>query len=316
MPPTQVQSGKAFEYALIIEAQTILSASVNVNIVIDSNYTNCLNCFNVHTTRQQTRYSAAAIAAINHIISLEPRLTNSQNTLDTLTLQLQSDSLGRNGDVRDILFIRSTQNWEIGISAKNNHKALKHSRLSIIKDFGASWVGVPCSQIYFNSIRPVFTQLLTLKHSGALWRHLANKHANYYQPVLTAFRNELDLINRNNVNIPQSLVAYIIGRNDFYKVMKRARVVEIIAFNLHGNLGRSINGVRGVTSIPRLNLPTQIVQFQMMAGKTDTLSMICNQGWQLSFRIHSAESLVIPSLKFDINLIGHPNSMYSHHLPY
>ena len=44
--------------------------------------------------------------------------------------------------------------------------------------------------------------------------------------------------------------------------------------------------------------------------------MVCDKGWQLSFRIHSAESLVIPSLKFDVNMVGNPASMYSNHISY
>ncbi|MDR2122992.1 MAG: HaeIII family restriction endonuclease [Flavobacteriaceae bacterium] len=31
-------------------------------------------------------------------------------------------------------------------------------------------------------------------------------------------------------------------------------------------------------------------------------------------RIHNASTKVEPSLKFDINLIGQPQSLYSHHL--
>ena len=34
----------------------------------------------------------------------------------------------------------------------------------------------------------------------------------------------------------------------------------------------------------------------------------------MSFRIHNASSKVEPSLKFDINLIGQPQALYSHHI--
>ena len=315
--PTQTQIGKAFEYALISEANNILTArGFTVNMIMDANYTTCLACFGVFTARQQTRYLQAAIEAINHIITLEPRLVNPLNARDILTLQLQPDAAGQAGDVRDILFIRSAQPWTIGISAKNNHKALKHSRLSKIKDFGASWVGVPCSRTYFLAIAPTFATLTALKATGATWNTQANKHTTYYQPILNAFRNELTAINAANANIPQNLITYLVGTNDFYKVIKRARVVEILAFNIHGTLGSGIAGHRPVTPVPRLTLPTMITHFQMMAGSSDTLSMICDQGWQLSFRIHSAETLVVPSLKFDVNLVGNPATMYSHHIPY
>ena len=315
--PTQTQSGKAFEYALINEANNILTGrGFTVNVIVDSNYNDALTCYNIYTGRPRLRYSQAAIAAINHIITLEPRLINPTTPEDTLTLRLQPDTSGRAGDVRDVLFIRSTQSWEIGISAKNNHKALKHSRLSNVKDFGNSWVGVPCSPKYFADIAPTFAALTALKAVGAAWKHQANKHILYYQPILEAFRIELTTINNNHPNIPQSLTSYLIGRFDFYKVMKRPRVVEILAFNIHGTLGRSIGGNRPVTPISRLILPTQLIQFQMMPGKSDTLSMVFDRGWQLSFRLHSAETLVIPSLKFDVNLVGNPATMYSHHVGY
>jgi hypothetical protein len=315
--PTQTQIGKAFEYALINEANNILTArGFKVNMIKDANFNTCLACFGVFTVKQQIRYLQAAIEAINHIITLEPRLITPLNTNDILSMQLQPDAAGQKGDVRDILFIRSSQPWSIGISAKNNHKALKHSRLSNTKDFGASWVGIPCSQSYFRAIAPTFANLNALKSIGTKWNQLANKHSIYYQPILNAFRSELTAINATNQNIPQQLIKYLVGSNDFYKVIKRARVVEVLAFNIHGTLGIGLAGNRPITPIPRLTLPSMITYFQMMTGSTDTLSMICDQGWQLSFRIHSAETLVIPSLKFDVNLVGKPATMYSHHIPY
>lgn len=311
--PTQTQSGKAFEYALIYEAYNILSAKgLTVHLIDDTNYATSLACFNIFNAKQQSQYSKAAIAALNHIILLEPKLVTPINDNDILVVQLQPDDSGRNGDVRDLLFKRPAQNWEIGISAKNNHKALKHSRLSNIKDFGKSWVNVPCSPMYFDAINPIFTELTRLKDTGAKWKELSNKHAVYYQPILNAFKEELTLINAQHTDTPQHLIAYLIGRHDFYKVMKRPKVVEVLAFNIHGTLGKG----KGIAPVPKLALPTEIIRFQMMTGKTDTLSMICSEGWQLSFRIHNAETLVVPSLKFDVNLVGNPNTMYSNHIPY
>jgi hypothetical protein len=39
------------------------------------------------------------------------------------------------------LAIRVLQKWEIGVSAKNNHNAVKHSRLSSDIDFG-KWLNI------------------------------------------------------------------------------------------------------------------------------------------------------------------------------
>lgn len=316
MPPTQTQTGKAFEYALICESNNILSAIFQVNVVEDESFISARNCFTIFTQKQQDSYSQAAHAAVNHIISLEPRLVRPQSPADILTLRLQPDAAGKAGDVRDLLFVRSTQNWEIGISAKNNHRALKHPRLSNVLDFGASWVGIPCSDNYFNTINPIFEFIQSYKITGAFWRDIPNKAASIYIPLLESFRNELMNINNANPNVPHNLTSYLIGRNDFYKVIKRAKVVEILGFNLNGTLGKRAGPHAPITPVRQLALPTEIVQFQMAAGRNDTLSMICNNGWQFTFRIHNAESLVTSSLKFDINLVGNPHNLHSHQISY
>jgi hypothetical protein len=45
--------------------------------------------------------------------------------------------------------------------------------------------------------------------------------------------------------------------------------------------------------------------------KYDTVYVSLDSGWQISMRIHSASSIVEPSLKFDVRLVGVPNSMLS-----
>ena len=42
--------------------------------------------------------------------------------------------------------------------------------------------------------------------------------------------------------------------------------------------------------------------------------MVLDEGWQISFRIHYASSLLETSLKFDINLIGNPPILFTQHL--
>ena len=74
--------------------------------------------------------------AVNFLLDMEPRLSNGINDKDILQLEIVSDREGQSGDVRDVLAIRSSQNWEIGISAKNNHRAVKQSRLSNNINFG------------------------------------------------------------------------------------------------------------------------------------------------------------------------------------
>jgi len=49
----------------------------------------------------------------------------------------------------------------------------------------------------------------------------------------------------------------------------------------------------------------------MKTGSDNTLHVVCDEGWSISMRIHNAESQVIPSLKFDVQLISVPHSIVS-----
>ena len=46
--------------------------------------------------------------------------------------------------------------------------------------------------------------------------------------------------------------------------------------------------------------------FDFVPGKTNTVELYMDGGWQFSFRIHNAETYVKASLKFDIQIVGMP----------
>ncbi len=71
---------------------------------------------------------------------LEPLILENDN--DTLSLSLQTDNQGQDGDVRDVLIVRKGIDWEIGLSIKHNHFAVKHSRLSKKLDFVKKWESI------------------------------------------------------------------------------------------------------------------------------------------------------------------------------
>jgi len=75
---------------------------------------------------------------------------------DILNLKIQSDDEGKKGDVRDIVIMRGSIDWEIGLSLKHNHFAVKHSRLSKKLDFGEKWYDIPCSEEYWKKVKPIF----------------------------------------------------------------------------------------------------------------------------------------------------------------
>jgi len=313
----QTVNGKAFEYALLLEFYERLKIITSVSITENEPYQNAKGCFDSFIEDEQDTFRITASAAINFLIDIEPRLSNGISKEDILVLEIVSDQAGQTGDVRDVLIIRSLQKWEIGISAKNNHRAVKHSRLSLNIDFGEKWLGVPCSQNYFAEIKPIFDMLANLKANdkSTKWTSIENMHEVVYVPILNAFRKELLRLDKANPNIvAENLVQYLIGNEDFYKVIKGNKKVEIQAYNLKGTLNLPFESVKPKAKIPKLKLPTRLIEIVYQDISTTTLLVSLNEGWQISFRIHNASSRVEPSLKFDINLVSAPHTLFTNHI--
>ena len=245
-------------------------------------------------------------------------MANGLSENDVLQLEVVADKAGQAGDVRDVLAIRSLQKWEIGISAKNNHRAVKHSRLSNDIDFGQKWLGIPCSVDYFEEIKPVFNNLAKLRTASKAtqkWDTLGDYHSSVYVPVLNAFKTELLKLDKENPGIiAERLVEYLIGNQDFYKVIKGKNKVEIQAYNLQGTLNLPFENIKPKARIQRLKLPNRLIEVVYQDNSQTTLLVTLNEGWQISFRIHNASSRIEPSLKFDINLVSAPHSLFSNQL--
>lgn len=313
----QTINGKAFEYALLLEFYERLKNITSVSITQNEPYQNAKGCFDSFVEDEQDTFRITASAAINFLIDIEPKLSNGIDKNDILVLEIVSDKAGQTGDVRDVLIIRSIQKWEIGISAKNNHRAVKHSRLSLNIDFGEKWLGFPCSQNYFDEIKSIFDMLagLKAKDKSTKWTSIENMHQVVYVPILNAFRKELLRLDKANPNIvAENLVQYLIGNRDFYKVIKGNKKVEIQAYNLSGTLNLPFESIKPKAKIPKLKLPTRLIEIVYQDNSTTTLLVSLNEGWQISFRIHNASSRVEPSLKFDINLVSAPHTLFTNHI--
>lgn len=314
---TQTVNGKAFEYAILLEFYERLNKITRVSITENEPFQNAKRCFDSFIEDEQDTFRITASAAINFLIDIEPRLSNGISEEDILMLEIVSDQAGQTGDVRDVLIIRSLQKWEIGISAKNNHRAVKHSRLSINIDFGKKWLGVPCSQNYFDEIKPIFDMLANIKakDKSTKWTAIENMHQVVYIPILDAFRKELLRLDKENSSIvAENLVQYLIGNEDFYKVIKGNKKVEIQAYNLSGTLNLPFENEKPKAKIPKLKLPSRLIEIVYQDNSTTTLLVSLNEGWQISFRIHNASSRVEPSLKFDINLVSAPYTLFTNHI--
>ena len=245
-------------------------------------------------------------------------MSNGINKNDTLQLEIISDKEGQIGDVRDVIAIRSLQKWEIGISAKNNHRAIKHSRLSNDINFGAKWLGISSSENYFKEIKPIFDNLANLRtvsKATQKWSSLEDYHSNIYVPVLDAFKKELLKLDQENPGIiAKKLVEYLIGYQDFYKVIEGNNKVEIQAYNIHGSLNLPFKDIKPKLKIQKMKLPNRFIEIIYKTNSQTTLLVSLSEGWQISFRIHNANSRIEPSLKFDINLISSPHTLFTNHL--
>lgn len=274
--------------------------------------------FESFNEKERRHYKLVASFAVNFLLDIEPRLSNGISNKDVLQLEIVSDKEGQTGDVRDVLAIRSLQKWEIGISAKNNHRAVKHSRLSNDIDFGKKWLGFPCSVEYFKEVKPIFDGLAKLRTASKAtkkWDTLGDYHTSVYVPILDAFKKELlRLDNENPGVVAERLIEYLIGNQDFYKVIKGSSKVEIQAYNLHGTLNLPFESIKPKAKVPRLKLPSRLIEVIYQENSKTTLLVTLNEGWQISFRIHNASSRIEPSLKFDINLVSAPHSLFTNQL--
>lgn len=316
--PDQTQTGKAFEYALLQAFYERLSPITPTDIIDSAPYQTARRCFELFGEVEKGAYRLVSSAAVNFLMDIEPRLSRAVSEHDTLQLDIVSDARGQAGDVRDVLAIRRLQHWEIGISAKNNHRAVKHQRLSNTIDFGHKWMGIPCSRQYFDQIRPVFDFLDKLSRDSSrqkTWASLGDYHPTVYVPILEAFQDELRRMERAHGNVvPQRLVQYLIGNKDFYKVIKGNGSVEIQAYNINGTLNQASGNIKPKAQLNRLRLPDRMIEVVLDGASKTTLLVSLNEGWQISFRIHNASSRIEPSLKFDVNLISAPHTLFTNHI--
>ena len=289
---TQTRNGKAYEYALANHFSQIAGVSITPSKALDVAKEKYAE---INGSPLQTRLNHSAENIVQFLMSQEERFKDAQH------VTLQDDNAGRKGDTRDIIIQCGKD--KVGISAKHNHDAIKHSRLSSSIDFGKKWGGHPVSQNYWDGVNPIFDTLRKAKQEGKMFREIENKAATCYLPILTAFEDELDrLCHEHSSRFIEPFFQYLIGQYDCYRAIchKDQSVVESI--NMKGTLRWG----------KKWQLPTRIEKIGRRRGISSTLLVSFEGGWQISFRLHSASSRVEPSLKFDIKFIGVSSSKGQH----
>lgn len=303
--------GRAYEYICLTTLHNEISKLRSAEIEHNSAYTAAFHAWSLVSPLFQNVLTESAKAAVATIFDMEPMIMEPSD--DLLKLKIQTDSQGKDGDVRDIVICRKDVQWEIGLSIKHNHFAVKHSRLAKSLDFGAKWFNIPCSEKYWSDIKPIFDYLKIQKDNKQNWSDLPHKDKEVYIPLLQAFIDEIKRSSCANSEVPKRMVEYLLGEFDFYKVISidSRRITQIQTYNLHGELNQASKISKPKIAVPIACLPTRIVSLDFKPNSTNTVELYMDSGWQFSFRIHNASTKVETSLKFDIQIVGMPTTIIS-----
>lgn len=303
--------GRAYEYICLTTLYNEISKLRSAEIEHNSAYDAAFHAWSLISPPLQNVLTESAKAAVATIFDMEPMIVERSD--DLLKLKIQTDIEGREGDVRDIVVSRKDVQWEIGLSIKHNHFAVKHSRLAKSLDFGKKWFKIPCSDEYWSKVRPIFDYLKIQKDNELNWSDLPHKDKDVYIPLLQAFIDEVKRSDSVNSEVPKRMVEYLLGEFDFYKVISidSRRITQIQTYNLHGKLNQASKVSRPRIAVPIACLPTRIVSLEFKPDSTNTVELYMDGGWQFSFRIHNASTEVETSLKFDIQIVGMPTTIIS-----
>lgn len=298
--------GRAYEYICLHTLNNAIGRIRNSEIEKNSCYEAAEHAWNTLSGAEKALYTLSAKSTIDTIFALEPNIIEKEN--DVLKLYIQSDEHGEVADVRDIIIQRKDIVWEIGLSIKHNHMAVKHSRLGKVLDFGEKWYGIKCSDDYWNEVKPIFDFLDVEKSKGTYFRDLNSKEDDVYVPLLNAFMREVKKQVENDSSIPRKLVEYLLSKYDFYKVISidSQRITTIQSFNMYGTLNLPSKTQAPTLEVPVIDLPTSLLYIGFKPKSKTTVIVSFDNGWQFSFRIHNAKDIVESSLKFDIQIAGIP----------
>jgi len=244
-------------------------------------------------------FEADAREMIVHILALE----GIDAGVGGWSAKFIEDSFAREGDVRDIVLRR--RGVELGISCKSNHRAFRHSRISPISSIRSAWrLGKDSleSPAYLVSLNRAFAEVESPKPKS--WSDLGEERKRvFYNRCIRVFGEELRrLAAIDEATFSRNFFRYVMGSKGYYKCV----VSERFSF-LQGFLfGRSV--------VARINCPKRLVKMDFPSDKSGVLHLYFDRGISFSLRLHNASDSYERSLKFDIQAIGLPQSLYTHHL--
>ena len=308
-------NGKAFEYACL---QALLSKiqqeGKSVSTLSNKPFLTAQEAFNTVSDKERTDLMCAAQTAVKLLVPLEPKLLGGEGMLQ-LEIAADASAIGSAGDVRDVLCVREegSEPWTIGLSCKHNHEALRHPRITEKKDFGVDWLGISCDKSFIEAVTPVTDSLIFYGVNNTPWRLIESKQDNYYLPILKAYLDEIRRMCSVDPSIPERLLSYFFGANDFYKVIMKSssRTTTIEGFNMHGTLNGSCGKVKALTKVPLIKMPTRLIDAAFKQNSKTTIILTFDGGWSISMRLHNKDEIARPtSLAWDVNLVGLPPTTY------
>lgn len=317
MSSQNVVNGKAFEWTIARYFSIHLGGSgvIGADLIIDSDAARyAKECFDSLGNEDQDKWCRFAESATAHIVHRERHNSVIRHVSG---ISIASDSEGIGGDVRDVI-VHSSNAKSIGVSCKNNHDAFKHPRLSgtidFVKDWGLSADG--CSDDYWGKVRPIFDRLSALRQSSdkkMKFADVPNLRADVMEPAIGAFVDEVvslaNVSGESETLLCSSLVQYVIGNHDFYKVIKddSDNQVRVMGFNFNGTLA----GRR--PKLPKSLIGINQQKSSVESGNSVTIFVQLDLGYSFKMRLHTASSRVEASLKFDVQAIGlPPKDVYQH----
>ena len=308
MSGKQNKNGNAFEFALA----NCLACAVGVEVKprelkalsADKTADKARDDFFEQPPEFRRWLAKAAEAAISHIVKLEGKALAKAGEKN---VQMLPDSAGQEGDPRDIIL--PVNGRTIAVSAKLNNDTMKNPRLQFgSPNFADAWgLGANVSSAYRGAVSDVAKRVERARKSGAVnWRDISELHGDIYVPLLLAFRDEMLRLmgdESKSASVCRAFARYMVGERDYYKVMAYdgEDLVVVQGYNFNRKM-----------PCPRPPFPKFLISAALL--RTTTLVLTFDGGWVFTMRIHTAETRVTNSLKWDVRIIGHPSELYSHHI--
>lgn len=307
---SEERSGTAFEFALALSIQESTSAKIVAGKALDRTKEKLAQL----APGKRNQLMRCADRAAAYLISADKRLASKTD----MTIEFNSSHNAQtNHDVRDIIV--QSETFSVGISCKVNNLDLRHSRLSGTVDFVKEWGlrNTGASPSYWEGISPIFHKLNEMRSQRLRWddvypgdakqRNL-KKLDGVVAPVLDAWEQEIARLIAADGSIAPKLTRYLLGSKSYWKVVARVpqndsgfAAVNIQRFNLEGDMPGE-----------RLALPSRVIGIAIKAGSPSRERLItCDKDFSFGFRLHTAESDVVPSLKFAVKARRFPEVLGS-----